>query len=97
MQKVNIIHLSDIHYNNTENMNNLIDNLQVDLLKMKQELNEFHLLLITGDCIDKGNVNLFDDFGKKLNKIIKECGISKKKVVISIGNHDANLHSLMEN
>lgn len=97
MRKVNIIHLSDIHYDNSEGVNNLLEKLKFDLLKMKQELEEYHLLIITGDCIDKGKVDLFNEFSKKLNKIIKECGIGKKKVAISIGNHDANLESNLLN
>lgn len=91
MRKANIIHLSDIHFDNSNKINDLLDKLKNDLLEMKEELNEFHLLLITGDCVDKGQVNQFECFSKKLDKIIKDCGIAKKKVAISIGNHDADL------
>lgn len=93
MRTANIIHLSDIHFDNSENINDLLDKLKADLLEMKEELEEFHLMIISGDCVDRGRVNLFGDFKKKLDKIIKDCGISKKKVIIAIGNHDANLES----
>lgn len=93
MKKVNVIHLSDIHFNNSNEINDLINKLISDLLEIKEELNDFHLLIITGDCVDKGQVNLFEIFSKKLDKLLKECGISKKKVAIAIGNHDVNLNS----
>lgn len=102
MKKINIIHLSDIHYDGSEKTEDILRELEKDLIKQKSDLDEYHLLLITGDSIDRGKVTLFDDFGRKVNKIIKNCGISKKKVIVAIGNHDANLQnpwltSLLEN
>lgn len=93
MRKVNIIHLSDIHFNNSEDSNNLLEALKNDLLAMKNELEEYHVLIITGDCVDKGKVHLFPDFKKKIDKIIKACGLTKKKVIVTIGNHDSNLEN----
>lgn len=91
MNKANIIHLSDIHFDNSEQNSKLLDALEKDLLDMKEELKEFHVLIITGDCVDRGKVDLFNDFSKKLDTIIKKCEISKKKVIITIGNHDVDL------
>lgn len=93
MRTANIIHLSDIHFDNSENMNDLLDKLKMDLLEMKKELEEFHIMIISGDCIDKGRVELYPEFRKKLDKILKECDISKKKVIIAIGNHDTSLET----
>lgn len=90
MRRANIIHLSDIHFDNSENSNKLLDSLKTDLLLMKEELEEYHALIITGDCVDKGQVNLFPEFKKKLDRLIKDCGITKKKVIIALGNHDCD-------
>ncbi|WP_166432642.1 metallophosphoesterase family protein [Lacrimispora amygdalina] len=90
MRRVNVIHLSDIHFDNSNKSNEILEELKEDLLKMKEELGGFHLLLITGDCVDKGQVELFKEFCNKLNIIVKSCGLTKKKVLIMLGNHDSS-------
>lgn len=93
MRKANIIHLSDIHFDDSESSNKLLDAIKDDLLLLKKELEEYHILIITGDCVDKGKTDLFDNFIKKLDRIIKECGITRKKVIINVGNHDTDLNN----
>lgn len=93
MKSINIIHLSDIHYEKTEENDKLLDNLQKDLENQKNEFEEYHLMIISGDIVNKGNVKCYDSFKKKLNKILSVCGISKKRVITTIGNHDVNLNN----
>lgn len=89
MRKVVIIHLSDIHYSGSDESNILFDKLNTDIELMKKEITKYDLLTISGDCIDRGNVNLFDSFGKKLNVILKTAEINNKsKSIIVPGNHD---------
>ena len=91
MQKQVIIHLSDIHYDNTEYSNLLLDNLIADLVEMKKEVGAYDLLAITGDCVDRGNIAFFDPLSKKLNKLLKKCGLTpKKNTIIVPGNHDVS-------
>lgn len=90
MRRVNIIHLSDIHFDNSKESNNILEALKEDLEKMKDDIGDFHLLLITGDCVNKGHVELFEIFCDKLNGILKKCTINKRKVAIVLGNHDAS-------
>lgn len=95
MNKVVIIHLSDIHFNKSEESNKLIDNLIKDLEYMKSEVNKYDLLAITGDCIDKGKVGLFDEFSEKVNMILKTCEIKKNhRTIIVPGNHDVSQENM---
>lgn len=89
MNKVVIIHLSDIHFDNSEENQALLDNLIKDLKLMKAEVGKYDLLAITGDCVDKGRVDLYNSFKKQLNKILTKSDIkSKRKIIIVPGNHD---------
>ena len=88
MRRVNIIHLSDIHFDSSEDMENLLSELENDLKERKKENTNYHLMVITGDIIDKGEVVNYENFSKKLNEICKGIGISHKHVLMTIGNHD---------
>lgn len=91
MRKVTIVHLSDIHFDNSEKSNELFEALEKDLIEKMKEIGKLDLLFITGDTINKGNVKFFKDFEAKLNDLLRKCKISKKKTIISIGNHDVSL------
>lgn len=89
MNKAVLVHLSDIHFNNSEESNDLIKKLCDDLVLMKNEVGTYDLLAITGDCIDRGQVELFEEFNKKLNDILNKCELKKKnRSIIVPGNHD---------
>lgn len=91
MRIVNIIHLSDIHFDNSDRSLELLDALEKDLLKQKEELNDYHLFIITGDTVNQGRVDLYEAFSQRFNKLLSKCGISKKRVIIAVGNHDVDL------
>lgn len=91
MQKQVIVHLSDIHYDNTESSDLLLENLIMDLDEMKKEVGKYDLLVITGDCVDRGNMSYFDPLSKKLKKLLKKCGLTPKRgTAIVPGNHDVS-------
>ena len=47
--------------------------------------------MITGDCVDRGNMAYFEPLSKKLNKLLKKCDLTPKKGVIVVpGNHDVS-------
>ena len=90
MKRSVIIHLSDIHYDGTDSTNILLDNLQKDLSNMKINFNDgYDLLILTGDCINRGKTNLFPEFSDKLKEILKVCNLRKNRAVIVPGNHDS--------
>lgn len=94
MEKAVIVHLSDIHYNGSEESCKIIDNLLKDLDTMKSEVGHYDLLAITGDCIDKGKTQLFEEFSKKVNLILKTCELPiKNKTIVVPGNHDASYNN----
>lgn len=90
MKKAVIIHLSDIHYDGSEDCNILMNKLQADLEIMKEQfITGYDLMVITGDSIDRGRTSLFSQFSDKLNNIIKICGLRKGRVAVVPGNHDS--------
>ena len=92
MKKTVIIHLSDIHFDNSENSKTLFDNLKSDLIEMKTKVGKYDLMAITGDCVDRGRVELFEAFNVKLIDILKACDIKKNqnRIIIVPGNHDVS-------
>ena len=58
---------------------------------MKKVVGGYNLLMITGDCVDRGNMAYFEPLSKKLNKLLKKCDLTPKKGVIVVpGNHDVS-------
>lgn len=90
MNKAVIIHLSDIHFDGLDESNHIMNNLIDDLTDMKKYVGQYDLLTITGDCVDKGKVDLFNLFSKKLNELIRKNDLKANKIVIVPGNHDVS-------
>ena len=91
MKKIVIVHLSDIHYDDTEKTNDLLKKLVQDLKLMKAEVSQYDLIAITGDCVDRGHVDLFSKFEGKVKLIRKACGLQgKNRSIIVPGNHDVS-------
>ena len=90
MKKGVIVHLSDIHYDGTEQSQKLLSNLRNDLEIMRTKVGNFDHLIITGDCIDRGKVSLFNNFDQELKSILKVMGLRTNNVSIAIGNHDVD-------
>ncbi len=88
MKRLRIIHLSDIHYSNSEDNKKLMNSLSIDLANMKNEVDSYQLLLITGDVIDKGQVDSYTVFEKYLGELENASGIASERVFIVPGNHD---------
>lgn len=88
MRKTVIVHLSDIHFDDSDASNQMLDNLQIDLQKMEKKVGKYDLLALTGDCIDCGKVDLYREFANKLNQIMRGCSLRKNRAIIVPGNHD---------
>ena len=88
MRKTVIVHLSDIHFDDSDASNQMLDNLQIDLQKTEKKVGKYDLLVLTGDCIDRGKVDLYQEFANKLNQIMRGCGLRKNRAIVVPGNHD---------
>ncbi len=89
MNKINVLHLSDLHltFNNDVNYNDFLNNLEKCITDYKDKI---HIIAITGDIINKGEVK---DFEKCYNNfILKIAEIAKceaNMIFCVPGNHDA--------
>jgi predicted MPP superfamily phosphohydrolase len=91
MSKVNIIHISDIHYekNEPENQGLVLTSFFNDLeIKIDKTNIENTYCIISGDLVNKGNSEkIFEDFYN--NFIIKLTKyVPLKNIYCSPGNHD---------
>ena len=95
MKKIVIIHLSDIHFNDSDENDTLLNNLISDIELMKKDVKKYDLLAISGDCIDRGQVDLFDSFNKKLSIILKTAELTtKNRMIVVPGNHDVSRENI---
>ena len=94
MGKIGIIHLSDIHYDDSEESKCLLNNLINDINRQINEGREFDFIVISGDIIDKGKTYLYNSFDFYLKKIIRASRLRKERVILVVGNHDLNYDSL---
>lgn len=91
-----VIHLSDIHFKNTVQEENIWNLLIEDLKKLNLNKNK-DIILVTGDLIDKGGVNFnsleeaFKVFNeKRINILLNQLKMEKKNIFFCPGNHDVD-------
>lgn len=89
MNKLNVLHFSDLHLRYD-------DDVDFDSFwkKMKERIQQIdipiHLITITGDVIDKGNVSDFNQFYEKfITPLSKVSKCPKSNIFCVPGNHDA--------
>lgn len=97
-----IIHISDIHYKNSDKEKGIIENLIQDL-KSLNDKKKIDLLLITGDLINRGGencettYNTFLCFKKNiLDVIVDNIKINKENILFCPGNHDIDRNQIDE-
>lgn len=89
MNTLNVLHLSDLHikYDNDVDFNSFLMNIKDCINKMDDPI---HLITITGDLVDKGNVSDFEHFYKKFIKpLSKVAKCAESNIFCVPGNHDA--------
>lgn len=98
---IRIIHISDIHFNKTENQIEMIDKYIEDLKKLEDK--KIDLIFITGDLINKGGKdfqsidNAFKSFETLfIDKILNSLNIHKNQIIICPGNHDINRDEILD-
>ncbi len=100
MDKINIIHISDIHYefNEPENQGLIIDSFFKDLdSQLDPENKEHTYCIISGDLVNKGNSEkTFNDFYDNfILKLVKRIPI--QNIFCTPGNHDLNRNEIEKN
>lgn len=92
---IRIVHISDIHFSNTENNIEMIDKYIDDLKKINYK--DIDLIFMTGDLINKGGKDFksideaFKNFNSIfINKIIESTKIPRERIILCPGNHDIN-------
>lgn len=98
---IRIIHISDIHFDKTENQIEMIDRYIEDLNKLEDK--KIDLIFITGDLVNKGGKNFesIDNAFKSfetlfLDRITDSLNIHKNQIIICPGNHDINRDEVLD-
>lgn len=94
-QKIRILHLSDLHIpvnmDRSSEFSKLKSELFNDLSEQWKTDGDWDILVFSGDLIDKGNIEIFNNIELKnfINEILLKTGIPKSAMIIVPGNHDA--------
>ena len=94
MVKTTFVHLSDIHYGSLgmeqihDFDSDIRNELERDLVKMKQEIGTIAGLLITGDVTFSGAEEEFTSMGVWLDRVSGILDIDRHKIWVIPGNHD---------
>lgn len=89
--KINILHLSDLHFNGTTSSNARALAVIEDIRNGEgwtEKLETLDYIVISGDFTDKGNAFGFEKAIEFLHKIIEEFNITPEQCIIVPGNHD---------
>lgn len=102
---IRILHLSDFHFKNENNIitNNFNKNKLIDDLSQIKNEKNFDLVFITGDLIDKGGMS-FDNIDEAfkafedelLTPLLHTLSIKKDQLFMVPGNHDIDTKSISE-
>lgn len=93
MNNLNVLHLSDLHlkYDNEVDFNSFWENMKDCIEKIDVPI---HLITITGDLVDKGNVSDFAKFYEKFLKPLSKVSKCPESNIFCVpGNHDAERDS----
>ncbi len=92
MNRFSVIHLSDLHFNNSSDFSSLWKKLikDIEYISTNSGIEKYDFLFITGDFIDRGKIDLYDDIAKNIRHLKTEFKINKNHVFTVPGNHDIN-------
>lgn len=98
-KKLRILHISDIHYSNTNKdaFEGMVKAPFLEFIKEKNEEKQIDIICLTGDLINQGTGGFpsteeaFSNFDKDfLSPLIDVLTIDKQSIFICPGNHDVN-------
>ena len=85
--KMNIIHISDIHFGNTASTFVRSD-IKMALINFLKTINDNPVIVISGDVTYKGSKNGFDEAKKFFNYVINFGNLNRSRILACPGNHD---------
>lgn len=100
MSKVNILHLSDLHFGNNpskktkgeeEKTRSKVLNKLLDKLKSLDNTWKPDIIVISGDVGASGNVEDYKKAWEWINRLLDLLNLKSTRLVISAGNHDKNI------
>jgi predicted MPP superfamily phosphohydrolase len=99
MSEINILHLSDLHYDasNTKDNEIVLNALWKDLKKIKEEENvEPDMVIFSGDIVKKGDIdNNFDEVERNfITPLLEKVGLDYDFFFICPGNHDVQKNQI---
>ncbi|MDD2829348.1 MAG: metallophosphoesterase [Sulfuricurvum sp.] len=91
--KLNILHLSDLHFDEKCIIENEITYLIEDAKRLnsfenEKSLQEFDYIILSGDLSASGSANEFSKVAQFVSRLIDLCDIDAERVLIVPGNHD---------
>lgn len=90
---MNFIHITDLHFESTTNLPELVSLISSDVIKEINQENTY--LILTGDIATKGNVDSYlfaKTFIERL--FIQNNKIKRRNIILCPGNHDSSNGSL---
>jgi len=86
---MNIIHLSDVHFGNTESTF-VNESIKKPLILLLNEIDSPTVLVISGDVTFKGSKEGFSEAKEFFDEIIQSSNLEQKHIIACPGNHDLN-------
>lgn len=88
MDKIRILHISDLHYDQSnEDMQKIIESFFDDIIKQ----GEIDIIIFSGDLVQKGDKNLFSEVKENfINPLLEKLNLTKNDFFIVPGNHETN-------
>lgn len=91
--KLNILHLSDLHFDEKCIIENEITYLIEDAKRLnsfenEKNLQQFDYIILSGDLSASGSANEFSKVAQFVSRLIELCDIDAERVLIVPGNHD---------
>ncbi|MGK7871764.1 MAG: metallophosphoesterase [Xenococcaceae cyanobacterium] len=90
-----ILHLSDLHFGNTQDAKNWHSQLADDLRQLLSQLQQgqpprLDVLIISGDVANKSEPSEYEAAELFVNRLLPDFGLRQNQIVIVPGNHDLN-------
>lgn len=89
LHKMDILHLSDLHFRDPDKAEVLYNQLAEDL-KRNLHCSELEAIVLTGDITNAATRKEYDSAGLFLERLTGEFTVSKDRLIIVPGNHDVD-------
>ena len=87
---INLLHLSDLHFEEDTNIENEIILLKKDFKTKEKGLKSISHIILSGDLSAHGKAKEFERVSTFISILIELCDIDAQKVIVVAGNHDYN-------